>query len=189
MNQIEDSVIDRLLDARGSSVIVRAMRTFYEDVDRLVARESPTCRNRGVCCRFGRFGHRLYVTALEVIYYLSLGEVASPEEDDVCPHAKGGRCEVRDRRLLGCRVFYCDANTQGWQGPLMERLLTQLRALHAKLGVPYFYADWMLVLRAFQSRDTDASGRRGGDSYLPPIMSQHPNDPRLELHYDHIRQR
>ena len=74
--------------------------------------------------------------------------------DDICPHAHEGRCHVRDRRPLGCRIFYCDPKAQAWQGPLTEDLLARLRKLHVELDVPYFYADWMLVMRALYSRDT-----------------------------------
>ena len=70
--------------------------------------------------------------------------------DDRCPHAQGDRCHVRDRRPLGCRIFYCDPKAQAWQGPLMEDQLARLHATHDELDVPYFYADRVLVLRALQ---------------------------------------
>src|SRR5690606_15972402 len=116
-------------------------------------------------CRFGRFGHRLYVTALEVVYYLAIaGEAATAERseatgsgliplitEDVCPHAPGGKCQARSRRPLGCRIFYCDPAAQHWQGPLTEDLLGELRRLHDELQVPYFYAEWLTVLKALSS--------------------------------------
>jgi hypothetical protein len=140
--------VAELLTASRRPEVVAAMRDFYADVDREIAAQPATCWNRGDCCRFGTFGHRLYVTALEVCFYLAQGDPPPPVTDDVCPHAHDGRCHVRDRRPLGCRVFYCDPAARDWQGPLTEARLTRLRAMHDELGVPYFYADWLAVLRA-----------------------------------------
>ena len=150
--------------------VVAAMRSFHAETDRLVAAHEPICHNRGLCCRFGQFGHRLYVTALEVAYYLAEGlrvkgvRPLLPERpegcfaqkgsapffpaDDACPHAYDGACHARDRRFLGCRVFFCDPASRAWQGPLIEQRLACLRRLHDELHVSYFYADWIAVLAA-----------------------------------------
>ncbi len=149
--RINDTPINVLLEAARRPEVVEAMRAFYEQVDRRIGEKEATCLNKGECCRFGRFGHRLYVTALEVCYYLAKGVAPPIVTDDACPHAHQGRCHARDRRPLGCRIFYCDTRAQQWQGPLTEDQLTRLRALHHELDVPYFYADWMQVLRVLQS--------------------------------------
>lgn len=124
----------------------QAMRAFFDRVDARIAGLPGTCWNKGDCCRFGVYGHRLYVTALEVAYYLAMGEAGSPTEGDACPHARDGKCHARERRPLGCRIFYCDPAAAEWQGPLTEEMLVELRRMHADLGVPYFYADWMAIL-------------------------------------------
>jgi len=130
--------------------VVAAMERFYAQAADRIATHAPVCCNKGECCRFGRYGHRLFVTALEAAYYLASGEPAAPVTVDACPHAFGGRCHARARRPLGCRVYYCDPRAQHWQGPLTEELLARLRALHEELRVPYFYADWMAVLKAIE---------------------------------------
>lgn len=135
-----------LLEHARRPGVVRAMRAFYTEADREIAAHNPTCWNRGECCRFGAFGHRLYVTTLEIVYYLASGEPA-PVTADACPHAVDGRCNARDRRPLGCRIFYCDPKSRHWQGPLSERLLTRLKAMHEELNVPYEYVDWMAAIR------------------------------------------
>ncbi len=132
--------------------VIAALRTFYAEADEGIRGYGAVCHNRGQCCRFGQYGHRLYVTALEVCYYLS-GEVPAVSFiGDVCPHAYDGKCHIRDRRPLGCRIFYCDPRAQGWQGPFSELLLARLRSMHEGLGVPYFYADWMTILRAIHRK-------------------------------------
>ncbi len=142
--------VQALFEAARRPEVVAAMREFHADLDAEVAERSPTCWNKGECCRFGEYGHRLYVTTLEVAYYLAVGAGAEiPAVDaEVCPHAVAGKCHARDRRPMGCRVFYCDPAAQGWQGPLTEEHLGRLRRLHIELGIPYFYADWLSVLRS-----------------------------------------
>lgn len=153
-------VVD-LFEAARRSDVSEVMRQFYAEADGRIAEQAATCWNKGQCCRFGEFGHRLYVTAMEVAYYLGgcdapahAGRLNRPHAtipvvtEDVCPHAYGGTCHARDRRPLGCRIFFCDLAAQQWQSPLMETLLARLRVLHDTLGVRYFYADWMIVLRA-----------------------------------------
>ena len=141
--------VDALLEAAQRSEVVAAMQDFYEETDRLIAEQAATCWNKGNCCRFGEFEHRLYVTALEVCYYLANGGLPAPPTLDACPHAYDGKCHARDRRHLGCRVFFCDPSAQDWPAPLTEKRLQRLRQLHERVGIPYFYADWMTVLRAF----------------------------------------
>lgn len=139
-----------LREAARRPEVVAALQMFFEETDRLIAAHSPTCWNHGHCCRFGRYGHRLYVTALEVVFYLA-GEYDLPAVDeDTCAHARGGQCQARGHRPLGCRVFFCDPAAQGWQQPLTEARLAVLRGLHGRLGVSYFYTDWMTVLKRLQ---------------------------------------
>lgn len=155
-----DIPVAALRDAARRPDVVAAVRDLYAQADRRIAEHAPTCWNKGECCRFGEFGHRLYVTALEVVCYLAAGDDVpdggDPHQDrgllpivgDACPHAREGRCRARSRRPLGCRVFYCDPAASHWQGPLTEELLAELRQLHARLEVPYFYAEWLTVLEA-----------------------------------------
>src|ERR1051325_9677199 len=110
--------------------LIAAMEQFYRELDQDIAARRPICWNSGECCRFGQYGHRLYVTALEVAYYLakaqstdshslppanhvSLPVLGSSSNDDTCPHANGG-CQARQRRPMGCRIFYCDPAAQDW---------------------------------------------------------------------------
>jgi len=147
-----DICVTTLWDAAQRSELVELMRSFYEETDRLIAERSAACRNRGRCCAFGRYGHRLYVTALETAYYLSAGDPVPPVTEDACPHAWGGKCHARDRRPLGCRIFYCDPAAGHWQGPMTEECLARLHVLHEQLDIPYFYADWIVFLSALNAR-------------------------------------
>lgn len=142
--------VSTLLEHARRPEVVRAMRSFYAEADREITDQNATCRNQGECCRFGEFGHRLYVTTLEIVYYLATGSLPPPVTADACPHSLDGRCHARERRPLGCRVFYCDPHAEHWQGPLSERRLARLKVMHEELRVPYTYVDWMAVQQAIQ---------------------------------------
>ncbi len=161
--------LNEVIAAAKRPDVINAMREFYERADHVIAEKKATCWNKGDCCRFGEYGHRLYVTALEVAYYLAIGhEQDTPyspllgndsatftvlnnlDSADACPHAHDHRCHARERRPLGCRIFYCDPQAQNWQGPMTEESLAELRGMHDFLNVPYFYSDWMTVLKALR---------------------------------------
>ncbi|MBU0718936.1 MAG: hypothetical protein KJ749_11860 [Planctomycetes bacterium] len=144
--------VPSLRRAASRAEVISAVEAVYASVDRSIAQQSPVCERKGICCRFGTFGHRLYVTALEVCYYLANDEPPLQVVGDVCPHLVDGTCHARDRRPLGCRIYYCDLQAQHWQGPLTEDQLRRLRALHDELSVSYFYADWLAILRALAER-------------------------------------
>jgi len=145
-----DICVTTLREAAKHPDLVERMRLFYAETNRRIGEHSPTCWNRGNCCFFGQFGHRLYVTALETAYYLSADEPVPEIAADACPYAFEGKCHMRDHRPLGCRIYFCDPDAQDWQGPMSEDRLALLRTLHEQFEIPYFYADWMCVLRTLQ---------------------------------------
>lgn len=149
--------------ARRSDVI-EAMYRFLARVDGLVASRQPTCWNRAACCHFDVYGHRLYVTTLEAAYFVHDMQTPRPVTGGSCPYAQDGRCRARPARPMGCRVFFCDPRAEHWQGPLSEQLLAELRGLHAKLQVPYHYAEWLSVLRSLApaSQQSHADGMPRG---------------------------
>ncbi|MHC5111642.1 MAG: hypothetical protein ACYTHJ_17395 [Planctomycetota bacterium] len=144
--------IDQLLRAAASEDVLQKMGRFYADLDRDIAAQPGTCWMKSTCCRFGPDTHRLYVTALEVAYYLARRRPGLAD-GETCPHLDNGLCGIREDRLLGCRVFLCDPIAQEWQGPLTEKYLERLKRMHEELDVPYFYADWLHVLGAIRAYD------------------------------------
>jgi len=129
---------------------LKSMASLYRELDAAIAAHSPVCRNRGDCCRFEQFGHRLFVTAAEVAYFFA-GALGSPRTRTVsglCPYQVAGACTARDRRPAGCRIFYCDPTQTDWQGPLTEDTLRRLRGIHAGHGMPYAYVEWLTALDA-----------------------------------------
>lgn len=133
----------------SSDAFTSAMREFYVDVDASIARHKPLCINRGDCCKFAAFGHRLYVTDVELIYFLH-GEAdrllpADPAAG-ACPYQQAGRCTAREHRPLGCRIYFCDENARDGQGPEYERGLERLKRIGGQFDIPYRYREWLSAL-------------------------------------------
>lgn len=137
-------------EAAGEPAIDSSLRAVYEQLDAEIAERGPTCWISGRCCQFDAYGHRLYVTGLEIAWFLRqldamsvqrLHSAALPEADG-CPFQVKGLCGVHPVRPLGCRIFFCDPNAQDWQNPVYERYLTELRQLHEAHGLPYRYMEW-----------------------------------------------
>jgi len=141
--------VDEVRRCAGDARFAAEMELLYSELAAEIAARRPVCVNRGACCRFGEYGHRLYVTPAEVAYFLarSGGAVRSPDGSDACPYQQGGRCTARDGRPSGCRIFFCDPRARDWQPGLSEEVLQRLRDLHARFRLPYTYLEWFEALR------------------------------------------
>ncbi len=142
-----------------SDTFADGMTRFYNEVDRAIAAHAPQCQNRGLCCHFDRFGHRLYVTTAEMAYFVR-GHRArwrASADRGSCPFQVDGLCVAREHRPLGCRIFHCDPAAQHWQNAEYERHLSRLKALSEEFGVPYSYREWLSALGeiALEGEKTD----------------------------------
>lgn len=133
---------------------MRALQRAAADETRT---QRPLCVASGECCRFERFGHRLYVTGLEAAWTLrEIGGAPAPHalreavERGDCPYLRGSACSIHAARPLGCRLYFCDLRATTWQQDLSERLLQRLKRLHEDVDVPYRYGDWRTMLAHFE---------------------------------------
>lgn len=146
------SLHDLILWHAGRDDLARRTRAFYERLDETLLGYAPICRNRGACCRFGAYGHRLYVTTVELAFFVHglRGRWQTPTDEDVCPYQVDGVCTARAHRPMGCRIFFCDPAAQPWQQDECERQLTRLKAISRACGVDYRYREWLDALREIQ---------------------------------------
>src|SRR5690606_10959533 len=102
-----------------------------------------------LCCRFESYGHRLYVTTVELAYFLAnLTEpLKAPPDRGFCPYQVEGRCTARAARPAGCRIYFCDPAAQGWQPELTEAVLAELARVGERFELPYAYGEWTEALR------------------------------------------
>ena len=152
-----------------------AVDRVYAELQSQIDLRRPVCVVSGRCCRFEEFGHRLYVTTLELARFMmdlkvpppqpSLVRLSSPKSGvpgegkssvaatppdasrtGGCMFQLDKLCSVHAIRPFGCRIFFCDASSTEWQRSLYERLHARLRTLHDELGVPYHYVEWRHAL-------------------------------------------
>jgi len=126
------------------------VQEIYQDIDRHIKAAAAHCENCGRCCNFEIFGHRLYVTTLEMLYFFQ--GIKGPAADSPfknmklsaggrCPFQQGGGCSMRCFRPASCRIFYCRDLDVNFQNELTEQALQRLRRLHERYGAIYCYAD------------------------------------------------
>lgn len=131
-----------LARCRADPSALEALREVYASADRAVARARLVCLGGGVCCRFDLFGHRLYVSTLELAELTSRRPPAPrPAGPDRCLYQVGPDCTARARRPLGCRIFFCREEKKAVLARLHERLHRRLRGIHSRHCIPYAYAE------------------------------------------------
>lgn len=135
--------------AASRADVARAVADVYAGVESAVDARRPRCEMSGRCCRFEEYGHRLYVTTLELAAFVAgLQQAPAPGWDGTgCPFQRARLCTVHPIRPFGCRMFFCDPTSTDWQNEAYERFHGQLTRLHEVLGVPYFYVEWRQALR------------------------------------------
>jgi hypothetical protein len=118
----------------------QGLQALYVALDADVAAAGPICQLSGRCCRFKEYGHTLFISRPEAEVLLAEGIPANATIDAAtCPFQIDGLCTARDRRPLGCRVYYCDARYSGTGAALSERYIKRLKELHAETDVPWEY--------------------------------------------------
>lgn len=116
------------------------------------ALRKPSCSQSGKCCRFEEYGHRLFVTTLEMARFWQ--HVAPTQEalpswnGSGCPYQVDRLCLVHPARPFGCRAYFCDPSSTRWQNDQYERFHGEIRELHHRADVPYLYVEWREALDA-----------------------------------------
>jgi Fe-S-cluster containining protein len=154
---VPEGLFDAVYRAAGREEVRCAAQQVYDDLQRAIDARKPICNSSGRCCRFEEFGHRLYVTTIELAAFVyevqtrswpkSLEENRRAWDGKGCPFQVGGLCGVHAIRPFGCRIFFCDSSSTEWQQDQYERFHTRLKTLHQTLNVPYFYVEWRSALQ------------------------------------------
>jgi Fe-S-cluster containining protein len=113
---------------------------LYEELSREIAAAAPVCDLSGRCCRFREYGHTLFISRPEAELLLEEGLPEGAVIDDAsCPFQIGGLCTARERRPLGCRIYYCDPSYTETGARLSERFIARLKELHDEGATPWEY--------------------------------------------------
>ena len=125
--------------------IIREIGTLYEWLDQTLSRheaQAGHCFSCGKCCDFDTYGHRLYVTHAEMLYFAAKigSENLKPMPSGHCPYRIENRCSVHEHRFSGCRTFCCRGDSD-FQNQLTEQALDRIKALSDALDISYAYMD------------------------------------------------
>ncbi len=131
------------------SHIIKDVADIYAWLDEQLAALDRSCRACGDCCDFEAFGHRLYVTTPELMFFMhsiSQDLIKRGQEpfildmpDGICPYRVEGRCSVYPYRFSGCRIFTCGGSDTEQENLLCEQAIHKFKALCVRYGVPYHY--------------------------------------------------
>jgi Fe-S-cluster containining protein len=165
---MDSAWVDQVWLAADRMEVRQAVSELYAQVQREVDQRRPRCDMSGRCCKFEDFGHRMYITTIELAVFLcDLQKRFSPDQlhqnfttwnGTGCPFQSGKLCGVHQFRPFGCRIFFCDPTSTRWQQEQYELFHAKLKVLHGTFGVPYAYVEWR---NALQLLLTSAPGHRG----------------------------
>lgn len=125
---------------------------LYSDVGAKIAEAAPVCDLSGRCCRFREYGHTLFVSRTEAELLLEQGLPAnSVISDEGCPFQIQGLCTAREKRPLGCRIYFCDPKYVGIGERISEESIGKLKRLHESTVTPWEYRPLHHFLREHDS--------------------------------------
>ncbi|MGE0192093.1 MAG: YkgJ family cysteine cluster protein [Planctomycetota bacterium] len=132
-----------------------ALERVYADLDAELPRTGLTCAASGRCCDFDVYGHRLYVTTLEAMWFFTCLEGRRNDDARACPAWGTDRlCHERRGRMLGCRTYFCGPYAGVTPEDVHPRYHARVQALHERFGIPYAYRD----IRAWAEEMRPAGG-------------------------------
>jgi Fe-S-cluster containining protein len=141
---------------KNEEVILRVSEIYkwIEDqqlVNKLIAGKCSTC---GKCCDFESYGHRLYVTTPEMIYFVKKLGIANIKQITTarCPYQVEGKCSVHAFRFSGCRIFCCKGEA-AFQSEMTETAIKKFKALCTELQLPYRYVELPVALKIALTAD------------------------------------
>ena len=119
--------------------IIEETAAVYEWLDAQLAGLERTCRACGNCCDFEAYGHRLFVSTPELLYFRHFaGLELKSMPSGVCPYRVENKCTAYARRFAGCRIFDCGTDAEA-QSLLCEETLGRFKRLCEAYGIEYRY--------------------------------------------------
>ncbi len=125
--------------------ITIAVEGVYSWVDEHAAQMDAFCRACGRCCDFDLYGHRLFVTSVELIHFHSVVAESRLMNEGACPYRVGNTCSVYEARFAGCRIFTCGGEAES-QNRVSEEAVSRFKTICEQFEVPYTYVDLKTAL-------------------------------------------
>jgi Fe-S-cluster containining protein len=120
--------------------ICAQVKQIYDWLDSNIKPSNNKCDACGKCCNFDSFGHKLFVTTPELLYFSRNVRNLRKMSTQTCPYLENGKCSARNFRFAGCRIFFCKAD-KDMQNRLSEESIEKFKTLCDKFNLPYRYVD------------------------------------------------
>lgn len=122
--------------------LLNSVEKIYNWIDSQNQKARLACNACGRCCDFETYGHQLFVTMPELMYFAEkLGpENIRPMKNSACPYSNDGKCIIHPNRFAACRIFFCKGDTPA-QNQLSEQVVNKFRILCNEFDIPYRYTD------------------------------------------------
>jgi Fe-S-cluster containining protein len=120
--------------------ICSEVKEIYDWLDSNIKNFNPQCAACGKCCDFATYGHKLFITTPELLYFYKNIKNFKLMPAQTCPYLENGKCTARDFRFAGCRIFFCKADSEQLSR-LSEETIKKFKTLCEKYDLPYRYAD------------------------------------------------
>ena len=119
--------------------MIKEVDILYQWLEGELAALGQSCAACGACCDFESFGHRLYITTPELVYFQHhIGPDIRTMTSGVCPYRIDGQCTVYPYRFAGCRIFTCKGDTEA-ENRICEQAVKKFKDLCDQQGIPYHY--------------------------------------------------
>jgi Fe-S-cluster containining protein len=129
--------------------VVEAVERIYLSLEAELSQTPAKCKACGKCCDFESFGHKLYITTPELLYFramLAENKIPLlPMTTSVCPYRRDGKCSVYPWRFAGCRIFNCTGDAD-LQGELSEKMIRWMKQICLQESLSYRYLDLRTAL-------------------------------------------
>jgi len=146
--------------------IVKRVKAIYEWLDEKIAAHQDAagkCEVCGKCCDFETFGHRLFVTTPEMLFFadklrdknikkITGGRCSYQVEVSEMVSLSNHKCTVYDYRFAGCRIFCCKGDAR-FQSDLTEAVIKKFKAICDEFKIPYRYVDLPTALQNFTAEN------------------------------------
>lgn len=138
----------RLLEVSVYSELV----IIYQQLEKELTQLNPGCDRCGACCNFTTFDHVLYASSIEVSFITQYTQVPDHTiSNNICPFLKDNQCSIRDFRMLGCRVFYCNTHYKEISHDVYEKYCRMIKELSTKYNIQWKYSPFLKQLAEFKS--------------------------------------
>lgn len=121
-------------------ILCDEVKKIYDWLDSNIKPLNNKCETCGKCCNFDSFGHKLFVTTPELLYFSRNVRNLRKMSTQTCPYLENDKCSARNSRFAGCRIFFCKADDEQLN-KLAEKTIEKFKSLCNNFNFPYRYID------------------------------------------------